>query len=353
MIKKKVAIIGTVGLPSKYGGFETLAEQLVRNLKFDFNFLVFCSAKSYPNRELKFEEADLEYIPLNANGVQSIPYDILSILKAIRKADTLLILGVSGVVVLPVLRLFSKKKMIVHLDGLEWRRDKWNWLAKKYLKFSEWIGVKYADNVIADNAGIRDYLTKEYNAESVLITYGGDHALTASNSSQESERYAFTVCRIEPENNIHKILEAFRQQGKMKLKIVGNWTVSEYAEKLRKDYGSFDNIELIDPIYDMEKLNSIRANCHIYVHGHSAGGTNPSLVEAMHLGLPVIAYDVVYNRESTLNDAIYFNDTEELVSRLNAVEDQVLNSLRLRMKDIADTHYTWAKITNQYKELLK
>ena len=159
----KVAIIGTVGVPANYGGFETLVENMVRQNNSDnLEYSVYCSGKNYKDRHWVYRGARTIYFPLKANGVQSIFYDICSILHALRQANVLLILGVSGCLILPFVRLFSKKRIIVNIDGLEHQRDKWNRYIRKFLKYSEALAVKYADVVVTDNKGIQDYVREEY-----------------------------------------------------------------------------------------------------------------------------------------------------------------------------------------------
>ncbi|WP_252371300.1 DUF1972 domain-containing protein, partial [Escherichia coli] len=194
-----------------------------------------------------------------------------------------LVLGVSGAVVLPIVKLFSRAKIITNIDGLEWKRDKWRKLARCFLKFSEFLAVKYSDVVITDNQAISDYVLEEYGNTSSVIAYGGDHSLITSavNLPKYSAPFYLTICRIEPENNIHIILEAFSQTNH-NLKLIGNWHSSIYGKELFEKYSRFSNIELIHPIYELEKLYVLRETCCGYIHGHSAGGTNPSLVEAMH-----------------------------------------------------------------------
>jgi glycosyltransferase involved in cell wall biosynthesis len=356
--KRKVAIIGTVGLPSKYGGFETLTEYLTQYLSTEFDMTVYCSSRSYESKQKSHNGAKLEYINLNANGVQSIPYDIISISKALRYSDTLLILGVSGCAILPFVRLFSKKNIVVNIDGLEWKRAKWNKYAKWFLKFSEKIAVKYADTVVADNKVIQEYVLSEYSKNSMLIAYGADHVEKLAMNDAITQpydflqnRYAFTVCRIEPENNIHLILEAMALQTDLKLALVGNWDSSRYGRELRKEYNKYDHIYLIDPIYDQNLLNQIRSNCYVYLHGHSAGGTNPSLVEAMALGLPIVAYGINYNKATTNNKAIYFSNSQELVNILKDLRDENLSIVSKEMKKQADKMYTWDNITSKYASL--
>jgi glycosyltransferase involved in cell wall biosynthesis len=355
---KKIAIIGSVGLPAKYGGWETLVDHLTRNLRGKFEFTIYCSAKKYAEKQDYCNGAHLVYINLDANGVQSILYDIISILKARKFADTLLILGVSGCLFLPIVKLISKNFFIVNIDGLEWRRAKWGRFAKWFLKLSEAVAVRFADVVVTDNKAIQEYVVREYDRESVLIAYGGDHAVwplrdecVLSRYGVKGRRYAFKVCRIEPENNIDLIIRSFETYRCLDLVIVGNWNNSDYGIGLRKNYGLLAHVHLLDPIYDHDILNQMRTACHVYVHGHSAGGTNPSLVEAMSLGLPVVAYGCVFNRETTCDQALFFNSTDELVSVLTNLNDELLAKVGANMKKLASQMYTWDKISSSYAEL--
>lgn len=358
MIKTKVAIIGTAGVPARYGGFETLAHHLVDQMHSDYDLTVYCSASYYhrDERVKEFNGAKLVYVPLNANGLQSIFYDFISIFHALRYADTLLILGVSGCILLPFIKLFTRKKIIVNIDGMEWRREKWNWAVRKFLKLSEYCAVKFSDADITDNAAIQRYTSIQYKTLSHMIAYGADHcsrekiSLTSYGKYEFlKNRYAFKVCRIEPENNIHLVLEAFANFKTFPLVLVGNWDNSEYSRELRKKYSKHSNLILLDPIYDQHELNILRSNCTVYIHGHSAGGTNPSLVEAMFLGLPVFAFDVNFNRATTENKARFFRSESELLSLLQQVSEEELKVLAAAMESIATKRYTWSAIANRYR----
>ena len=362
MKKNKIAIIGTVGLPAKYGGFETLAEHLVTHLSDHFDFTVYCSQKKYKKEEQvkNYKGAKLKYIPLEANGVQSIPYDTISILHAVFTSDVLLILGVAGAWILPFVRLFSNKKIIISIDGIEWKRDKWSMTAKLYLWWAEKIAVRYSHIDISDNESIQDYTALRYQTLSRVIEYGADHTLVVKPTSQDYEKYFFLkneyavkVCRIEPENNVHLVLEAFRIQQQMRLVIVGNWNNSDYGKELKETYANTANISLFDPIYNQREIDLIRGNATLYIHGHSAGGTNPSLVEAMYLALPVLAFKVSYNITTTENKAIYFSTSEELIKQLNTFSTEQLNDLKAEMKAIANRRYTWKVIAKQYELLIQ
>ena len=353
---KRVAIIGTQGVPANYGGFETLVENIIGdNCSGDVQYTVFCSSKDMPAKTGEYRGARLKYVPLRANGVQSIPYDIVSMMRSMCGYDTILILGVSGCVFLPVFKLFCRKRIIVNIDGLEYRRAKWKPWVKKFLKLSEKIAVRFANVIITDNKGIQDYVREEYGKETTLIAYGGNHALIDITEEREKEilqqhnlekrGYCMSVCRIEPENNCHMTLEAFKNN-KEKLVFIGNWNRNGYSRKLKEEYSGIDNIMLLDSIYDLEILHSLRHNAKYYIHGHSAGGTNPSLVEAMFFGCPILSFDVVYNRETTKNKAHYYSSAEELTA---LIAQGVDNGKEL--KEVACEEYTWAKIAKEYEAL--
>jgi glycosyltransferase involved in cell wall biosynthesis len=165
------------------------------------------------------------------------------------------------------------------------------------------------------------------------------------------EQYAISVCRIEPENNIHIILSVLSRQSKVRLVIIGNWKQSRYGKVLLRQYAHFAHIYLLDPIYDLEQINILRSNAFFYIHGHSAGGTNPSLVEAMSIGLPIFAYDCTYNRYTTENQCQYWSNPDGLYGLINNIDFDSLKDLGLRMKSIADRRYRWESIAKKYEFL--
>ena len=354
----KVAIVGTQGVPASYGGFESLVENIIGdNCPADVRYTVFCSSKDMPSRLLEHKGAELRYVDIHANGFHSIPYDIVSLCRAVSGFDVVLVLGVSGCFFLPLFRRLSKARVIVNIDGLEHRRAKWGRLARWVLRTSEAVAVRYADIIVADNKGIQDYISETYGKPSELIAYGGDHVCRdvsplhtreiLSRYSLVPGQYAVTVCRVEPENNSHIILKAFSQASRV-LVFVGNWHHSEYSRQLKAKYEGYPNIYLLDAIYDLDILYTLRSNAGIYIHGHSAGGTNPSLVEAMHFGMPIVTCDVVYNRETTENKAYYFKNVDQLISLIDRsdLDGKV-------MKEIASRRYTWRHISEQYCKLYR
>lgn len=356
-----VAVIGTVGVPACYGGFESLVDNLLDFVPQNVEYTVFCSAKKYEKRLETYKSARLVYLEKDANGKESILYDFESMKMALKPpvcADVLLVLGVSGCIFLPYVRRIFKGKIITNIDGLEWRREKWSFPVKKFLKLSEKMAVKYSDVVIGDNKGITDYVKAEYKKDAVLIAYGGDQVSHVKDDSLFEKYpfcrapYAVTVCRIEPENNIHLILEAFSHRPEKNLVIVGNWEKSEYGRTLKEKYSAFKNLHLLNPVYEPHEVNWLRSNAALYIHGHSAGGTNPSLVEAMNLALPILAFDCVYNRATTEEKCLYWKTASDL-EKLLLTEEKNLSEIAARMGEAGNRLYSWERIASEYNALLR
>lgn len=357
--KIRVSVIGTAGVPACYGGFESLVDNLLDWTPPDVVYTVFCPAKKYETHLESYKGAQLVYLDRDANGAESILYDFDGMRRSLG-ADVMLILGVSGCLFLPYIRRRFKGKIITNIDGLEWKRDKWNWFARRLLKFSERMAVRCSDVIIGDNRGITDYVSSEYRAAAKkrveLIAYGGDHAAKVCDDSlYESypfckEPYAVTVCRIEPENNIHVILEAFSHLPGQQLVIVGNWQNSAYGRKLKEAFSAFGNLHLLEPVYEPHTVNWLRSNAALYVHGHSAGGTNPSLVEAMNLGLPILAFDCVYNRATTEEKCLYWKTADD-IARIIIEESGRFPETAAAMAEAGKRLYTWERIAAQYNAL--
>lgn len=355
---KSVALIGTAGLPPRYGGFETLADQLNANLKSQFNFTVYCSSRSSSDRIGTWNGAKLVYLPFAANGIQSIIYDFVSMIHALLRSEILVVMGVSGCLFLPVIRLAGAKKIIVNIDGLEWNRAKWSGWARLFLKLSEASAVRFAHAVISDNAEIQRYVKDRYGIESHLIEYGGDHVRTRTPQRAYKDDYPFlehmyalTVCRIEPENNIDMILESFSLSPELPFVAVGNWNHSAFGRELRNKYQDHPQLHLFDPIYDQERLDVLRSSCSMYVHGHGAGGTNPSLVEAMYLGLPIVAYDVPFNRATTDNKALFFANSDDLKTTIRTFRSRNVDEIARDLHQVAVRRYRWNIIAEKYASL--
>lgn len=360
-VNMKVAIIGTVGVPANYGGFETLVENLLTyKSNPDIQYEIFCSSKRYKNKIKRYKGAKLTYLSLDANGTFAPLYDMVSLAIALSRNDVILALGTACSPLLKIIKPFTKKNIIINLDGIDTNRAKVKGIKRRLLEKIRKIAAQNASICISDNQGIIDFVSKTYHRDSVLIEYGGDNAFFVKNDkllksefNLVPQGYSFKVARIEPENNIELILQAYSELPNETLVIVGNWNRSEFGIKMKIYYSKYPNIHLIDAIYDSNKLNLLRSNCKIYIHGHSVGGTNPSLVEAMSLKLPIVAFDVIFNKETTENKCLYFSDKDTLkkeVSLLssNKVERDIIAA---QMLDIAKKRYTWELITKKYENL--
>lgn len=336
-----------------------LAENLVRyhsENDSNLNLSVYCSAKNYITRPEHFLAARLRYINLEANGAHSVLYDALSLFDAVRRGDDrLLLLGVSGALFLPLVRLFSRARIITNIDGIEWKRKKWKGLARAILRASEWAAVRFSHHVIADNQAIADYVSETYDQACEVIAYGGDNAIASEPDPAATVElpasYALALCRIEPENNVAMILEAFSGLD-IPLVFVGNWENSDYGRKLKARYAGHPTITIHDPVYEPRGLRAIRDRTSVYIHGHSAGGTNPSLVEMMHFGIPVLVYGVTFNRYSTEGKARYFTSAGELAELLRMLAPLDADQIGSDMREIAQRKYTWDQIGKAYFELL-
>ena len=356
----KIAILGTVGVPACYGGFETLAENLVHyhaRHALQAKLTVWCSAKDYAEHPSRYKNAELRYIGLRANGVQSVPYDFVSLWQAVRSGhDRIVLLGVSGALALPLIRMISKARIVTNIDGIEWKREKWSGLARIFLRLSERAAVYFSHAIIADNQAIADHVRESYRRGCHVIAYGGDHALAHAEKAVAPagfpDTYALALCRIEPENHAHTILEAWAQLD-TPLVFVGNWANSPYGRELKARYAKHTNLYLLDPVYEPEKLHALRSRASVYVHGHSAGGTNPSLVEMMHFGIPVLAHGCLFNRHSTEGKTRYFETSTDLVREAQALTPEQSATIGADMLEIARRRYTWDQVGRAYFELLE
>lgn len=345
--KKNVSIVGTVGVPAKYGGFETLAEQLALRLQDNFNITVFCSKKKYTQaeRNKNWEKVKRYFININANGPQSIVYDILSIIIAARHNDVILILGSSGTIILPFIKFcFRNTKIIFHPDGIEWKRRKWNVLGKLFLKISIKTGILYAHHVILDNKALVRYFNVPLNKTS-FISYGGDHYHI---NTKENGNYWLTIARAEKENNLDLIAASFLHSPNEKWVLLSNFSQTQYGKDLFKEYSSEKNIELLNENYDIAFIGELLANCKGVIHGHSTGGTNPTLVAAMWAKKIIYCHNNPFNRETTNNKALYFSTINELIDLLKPPHPKGETE---EIFNYAKRFFNWKLICSEYKKL--
>lgn len=359
---KKVAIIGTNGIPARYGGYETLSEFLVENLNEKFDFVVFCSkVQKLKEKGIKsYKGAQLIYLPLKANGYQSIIYDLISLIYSFFKCDTLLVLGAPAGFFFFLNLIFRKNLILNHGGFNEWERTKYNKLAGWWGKNSRKIATKFTTYDIGDNPIIIDSIKRNFGTDAKMIEYGGDHVYKVDINDELLKKYPFadkdyyvTVSRAEPDNKIHIVMDAFKTTPEKVVVIISNWNVSEYGITLyNENVNKYKNIYLLNAIYDKMELNFVRSNAIAYIHSHSFCGTAPSLVEAMCLDLAVISYDVPTNHYTTDDKALFFKNSADLAEIIEETSHYELSEIAQKMKEIAYKRYTWERISNLYAEIL-
>jgi glycosyltransferase involved in cell wall biosynthesis len=354
-----IHIVGIVGVPGSYGGFETLTEYLLDSAKIQsVGVTVYCEKEVFLAQGGHYKGAKLVSIAWRANGWQSVFYDLSALLIASRKGGKVLILGTSATFILPILRLFFRKtSYIVNMAGLEWSRSKWGPFARWFLKFNEMIAARYAHSFITDNQGLKDYIDLTYRRDSILIPYGGDQFLTAESSKCVFEEFSlpdkfdFAMARAQPDNNIEIILRAYAESG-FNLVFVSNWRSSKFGQEILEKYGNVSNIKLIGPIYDIAKVKALYLKTRFYVHGHSAGGTNPVLVESMWARLPILAFDVNFNRHTTENKAFYFTTPEDLAGISKALTEVQRSECADMLFSVASSKYKWKDVLTAYEAVI-
>ena len=348
---KRVAFIGSVGVPNVYGGFELFLDACAPAITEKvLEVFVTCDSSKYTEHSRSWRGVNRFFIPIRANGASSVFHDLLAFLTVFFRSDVIVVLGVSAGIFFPIFRLFtviSGKKLIVNVDGIEWRREKFSFWKRCFLFISDRLAQIFSDVVIIDNEGLRKYLTNYVRKKAVYIPYSGDHIIRRLDLAENSNNINFlTICRIEPENNCHVLLDAFVEFGKGKYVFIGNWGASEYGRELRARYAATPGLTLLDPEYRPEKLQEYREWCTTYLHGHFVGGTNPSLVEMLFYDCRIIAFDCEFNRLTTRNTVSYFSSSIDLVSKMS-INDDIDKLARAKVRE----HFTRAFIAREYVEL--
>lgn len=366
----KIAITGCQGIPASYGGFETLAYNLSLYLKNNHDVTVYCETK------LRHEDVpsgvSRVFIPFKANGAQSIAYDVVSLFSAFRSSDIILQLGVTGGLVYPFLRPFYKSvRVITHIDGLEWARPKWNPFVKYLLRILERLSIHLSDYIIVDNQGILDYVEREYgdrySSRCFHVSYGGIHSqnleppcdglqltdIFGVHHDLSNQPYSICVTRPVPENNTHLIVNAFKNlPPNYRLLLISNWDRSNYSQSIIDSASKYPNIIISNPIYDKSLLSLFLDSAQCYIHGHSAGGTNPMLVEAISRSVVPLSFDVPFNRYTTSNKALYWSTENDLRSLLKQLDQPQIEVIQELCSHLYETKYNWDTVNGLYARLL-
>ncbi|WP_242885798.1 DUF1972 domain-containing protein [Actinomadura litoris] len=326
-------MVGTRGVPARYGGFETAVEEIGQRLAAGgHEVMVYCRGERHPEPE--YLGMRLIYLPaIEKKVAETLSHTGLSVLHAFRGkiaregADVALLFNAANAPLLPVLRTL-RIPVATHVDGLEWKRTKWSGTGQRYYRAAESMAVRWSDALIADAAGIQDYYREKFGAESVFIPYGAP-ILAATDTAKlaaagyEPGGFHLVVARFEPENHVHVAVEGYRRSGARKpLVVVGSAPYAdEYTAQVKELAGDDPRITFLGGVWDQDLLDALYAGALTYVHGHSVGGTNPSLLRAMGAGASVLAFDVNFNREVLGEEAgRFFGDAAELAKRIEEAE---------------------------------
>lgn len=320
----RISFIGSAGIPNRYGGFESFLEHCAPAMAAKGHKVqVSCDARLYEDRTPDYQGVERVFLAIPANGGWSLIHDLFAFLKTYRKASHIVVLGVSGGFWFPIFRLvcnLTGKRLLVNVDGVEWRRTKFGRGRRWLLKILDLLAQKFAHTVIYDNPGLHTYLIDSAKSKAICIAYSGDHVLRLKGVAAVPGT-ALTICRIEPENNLEMLIEGALLSNISKYTIVGNWNHSLYARQLRKRYANEKRLSLLDPIYSADGLATLRETCCIYIHGHSVGGTNPSLVEMLFYDSIILCFDVIFNRQTAEDSAYYFDNSNYLAVLIDAKFD--------------------------------
>ena len=349
----RIAILGCRGIPNHYGGFEELAEHLAPYLQSKGHEVFVYQTHNHPyqNSEYKGVRLIQKFNPEQwLGGLGQLIYDLLCWLHVRKlKPDVLLQLGYTSAVFYP---FFPKKvKVVTNMDGLEWQREKYGKWAKKFLLWCERKGMMHSDIAVADHPEIKAHLERRYKKKCVYIAYGWDAPADISRKSLykmglHPGNYDLVIARIEPENQIELMIQAHLQAATNRPLVIVGSMETPFGKELLVQYGNNPRLKFLGGLFERTETELLRRNCTYYLHGHSAGGTNPSLLQALASGCKILAYGNEFNTYVAQENAWYFKNTEELVSLLK--KDPETFSLVERIAE----EYAWEKIGMQYEEVL-
>lgn len=358
---KLLHIVGTKGIPARYGGFETFAEHLALYLVTKgWEVVVYCEGPDITDVQTsEWNGVKLVHVPVGKRSpAATIAYEYRSTRMAVASGGLVLTLGY-GTAVFNIFHLLKGSRNIINMDGIEWRRDKWGALAKTWLYLNERVALWTATELIADHPEIERYLARKARRPLTMIPYGA-HAVEDDDGELpwglESGRYALVIARAEPENSILDIVSGYsRRQRGMPLVILGNYQPETNAFHRAVVNAASDEVHFPGAVYDAAIVNRLRRRCRLYIHGHRVGGTNPSLVEAMSARSAVLAHDNAFNRWVVEDGAVYFRDADhcdQLLGELLANPRQLAEMSEAAFKRFSSTFH-WETILNHYERLLE
>jgi glycosyltransferase involved in cell wall biosynthesis len=360
-MKLRIAILGTRGIPNHYGGFEHISEYVSEGLVKRGHSVTVYNSHNHPYQEKEWNGVQVQhcYDPEYLVGTAGqFVYDLNCVLDARkRNFDVVMFMGYTSSSVWGKLYP-SKSTIITNMDGLEWKRSKYSPSVQKFLKYAEKLAVKYSQFYVSDSLIIKSYLGERYGIDSKYIPYGADlfseeEREQVDNSEALKEDYFLLMARMEPENNIETILEGFNNSNSQrKFKVLGN-TNNRFGKFITHKFKNDDRIEFKGSIYDTGKVRALQNNSYLYFHGHSVGGTNPSLLEAMASEALIAAHNNPFNKSVLHSDAFYFSNAKEVCNLVETVqrkepEKTMVNNNLHKIK----YQFNWEKIIDQYETFI-
>lgn len=365
----KIAFVSTRGIPNNYGGFEQFAEYISVGMAQRGHEVLVYSPKFHPYQESTYKGVRIKHIyspeTWMGSSVGSFFYDFASLRDALKKEDFDIIYEAGYTSIIPAYIWFNVKKrkrpiFTTNMDGLENKRSKFSPMVRRFLDWEEKMAVKYSHYLIADNMGIHDYYKEKYGKESKFLAYGADihddfKAEYLEEFGLKSEEYYILIARLEPENNIVMAIEGYlhsKENGRRPLIVVGK-TNTPHGKELVEKYGNERNVEFVGGIYDFKKLDSVRHFSKAYFHGHSVGGTNPSLLEAMAAGCFIFAHDNIFNRAVLKENAFYYPSADKVTEYLNRI-DTIAEGSKIqytaRNIEVIRNEYSWESLIDKHEK---
>ncbi|WP_223692396.1 DUF1972 domain-containing protein [Leifsonia poae] len=354
-----IALVGTRGVPARYGGFETCVEEVGRRLADrGHEVVVYCrSTDDAADRPDTYAGMRLVHRgALRKRSLETLSHTGLSVAHLLRhRTDAAIVFNAANSPYLPLLRA-ARIPVATHVDGLEWRRAKWGRGGRRYYRFAESWAVRWSDALIADAQGIADYYRDEFDAGTELIAYGAPTVDGATDlladRDLEPGGYHLVVARFEAENHVDVIVDGYRRSHATKpLIVVGS---APYADDYTRRVHSLgdDRVTFLGGVWDQRLLDQLYAGAYTYLHGHSVGGTNPSLLRALGAGAPTIAYDVSFNREVVGASGSYFADAQGVAAALEAAEagPEIIAARRALAHERAAA-YDWDDVADAYERM--
>ena len=358
----RIVMIGTRGVPAAYGGFETAVEEIGSRLAGRGHDVTVYCRRSEDASLREYAGMRLVHLPaLKLKTAETLSHTAFSVAHAMvqRRPDVAFVFNAANAPFVPLLRARGIPAA-VHVDGLEWLREKWGGAGRAYYRWAEQSAVRNADALIADARGISDHFASAYGAPTRLISYGAPLQLNPP-SDRLSELglswkgFHLVVARFEPENHVDVIVAGYvRSNARLPLVVVGSAPyAAEYTRRVQSLAGQDGRVRLLGGVYDQDLLDQLYAGALCYLHGHSVGGTNPSLLRAMGGGSAVLAWDVSFNREVAGQYGRYFGDDASLAAMIDAAESAPADALRdgVALREVVRTNYRWDDVAVAYEAL--